>query len=222
MGLIRFIFRLLLNLVGAVFLLVLIVVLAAWLRGRWASEEVLVDWLQHGANSADVMHSTQFNLGGNLYINDTQNIVLADAAPAPAAVPATMPAAVPSTAPTTLPAAVAATTQPHAVEVRGVKRNTTPGYVAASGPGLESKFSAFGLEYGDTQTDAGRFRWILAPYWLLAGILAIPFVLWMLVSLRTRATKSRRACPSCHCDLGKPIRRCPECGSQLAKPLQVK
>ena len=141
----------------------------------WASEEVLVDWIQHGENGADVTHSTQFNLGGNLYINDTQGSVSPDAIVETVTVPATSPATSPTTAP-----------------VMGARRSrgrwksagssVTPRLVtlrpAARGLNPDSVHLDLSMEILNPQPVGSAGSW--RRYWLLTAILAIPFVLWII------------------------------------------
>jgi len=221
MGLIRFLFRLVLNLVGAVLILLFVCAIAMWFRSRWTSEECIVSWVQHAPDGKDFCHSTQINAGSSIYVNDTEkiidtNIVASDAFADPNSTPATTQ---PTTAPTTHSAAIASN---GSVELQQVKRNSMPGSMAVSGPGDQPKVATLGFEYGDKQTaDGDRFRWILVPYWMLGLVLLVPVMLWMMLYTRGR---SRRAmiCGNCHTDLSKPIHRCPECGSPLATPLKVR
>ena len=203
MRLVRFLFRIVRNTIGAVLILLLIGAIFLWVRGRWNSDEIAIDWVSHKPDRADVNHTTQIVLGGNIYVNDKQ------------------PEAAPTTQPTTAPA----TTQPASiakrVEVRNITRQNYPGSIESTGPGDIAKFSALGFEFGQTKSDSETFRWTLVPHWLLTGLLAVPVLLWLAVYLRGRRRMSL-ICTSCHHDLSSPIHRCPECGAQLNRPLRVR
>ncbi len=201
MRLVRFLVRLVIKSVGVVLLLLLVLVAGLWIRGRWTSEEMMVSWVHH-ERDGDEMHATQFNLGGNVYVNDTEREVMA---------------AAPTTAPTTGPTSQPAT----ALELsKGVERTTYPYSVISPGPGKETKFSILGMEYGEEKSEAGTYRWMLTPWWVLTAVLALPIVLWL--GLYAVAGRRRNMmCTSCHHDLSQPIHRCPECGATLRKPLHV-
>src|SRR5262245_45222555 len=125
MALIRFLFRIVFNLIGAVVLLLFIASLGLWFWGRWYRQETVVSWVQHAPDHRDILHSTQIVSGGNLYINDTEDTVVQE------------PTAAPTTGPTTAPAVAAApTTQPGAFELKGVTPpSRQEGYSLSSGRG---------------------------------------------------------------------------------------
>ena len=89
MRLVRFLFRIVRNTIGAVLILLLIGAIVLWVRGRWNSDEITIDWVNH-QSGADVNHSMQVVLGGNIYVNDKH----------PEASPATQPTTRPATGPT--------------------------------------------------------------------------------------------------------------------------
>ena len=72
MRLIRFLFRLLVKMVGAALILLLILAAGLWVRGRFfSSDEIDVAWLHHRANDNALRHTTHLSLGSAAYINDT-------------------------------------------------------------------------------------------------------------------------------------------------------
>jgi hypothetical protein len=203
MRLVRFFFRIVRNTIGAVLVLLLIGAVVLWVRGRWNSDEIAIDWVNHQPGAADVNHSTQIVLGSNIYMNDKQ----------------------PDASPATQPTTAHATTQPSSlakrVELRSIAPKSYPGSIESTGPGDTAKFSALGFEFGQIKSDSETVRWTLVPHWLLTGVLAIPALLWLTAYLRPRRRMSL-TCTSCHHDLTSPIRRCPECGAQLNRPLRVR
>jgi hypothetical protein len=53
------------------------------------------------------------------------------------------------------------------------------------------------------------------PYWFIAGLSAIPGIIWLIRKLRRRQQKGFYACAKCGYDLRASKDRCPECGTPI-------